>query len=64
MFATFKQMFNRKNKDLQKKVLYTFADLFIFKLWTSIIVTGIDKDSLTGNLGFLELLNAMGGGSM
>ena len=64
MFATFKQMFNRKNKDLQKKVLFTFAALFIFKLGTAIIVPGIDKDSLTGNLGFLELLNAMGGGAM
>ena len=64
MFATFKQMFNRKNTDLQKKVLFTFAALFIFKLGTAIIVPGIDKDSLTGNLGFLELLNAMGGGAM
>ena len=47
MFATFKQMFNRKNKDLQKKVLFTFAALFIFKLGTAIIVPGIDKDSLS-----------------
>ena len=64
MFATFKQIFNRKNKDLQKKILFTFAALFIFKLGTAIIVPGIDKNSLTGNLGFLELMNAMGGGAM
>jgi preprotein translocase subunit SecY len=64
MFATFKQIFNRKNKDLQKKILFTFAALFIFKLGTAIIVPGIDKNSLTGDLGFLELMNAMGGGAM
>ena len=64
MFATVKQIFNRKNKDLQKKILFTFAALFIFKLGTAIIVPGIDKNSLTGNLGFLELMNAMGGGAM
>ena len=64
MFATFKQIFNRKNKELQKKILFTFAALFIFKLGTTIIVPGIDKDSITGNLGFLELMNAMGGGAM
>lgn len=64
MFATIKQIFNRKNKDLQKKILFTFAALFIFKLGTAIIVPGIDKDSLTGNLGFFELLNALGGGAM
>lgn len=64
MFATLKQIFNRKNKDLQKKILFTFAALFVFKLGTAIIVPGIDKDALTGDLGFLELLNAMGGGAL
>ncbi len=63
MFATVKQIFNRKNKDLQKKLLFTLAALFIFKLGTAIIVPGIGKNSL-GNLGFLELLNTMGGGAM
>lgn len=64
MFATIKQIFNRKNKDLQKKILFTFGALFIFKLGTAIIVPGIDKDSLTGNLGFFELMNVLGGGAM
>ena len=64
MFATVKQIFNRKNKDLQKKILFTIVALFIFKLGTSIIVPGIDKNSLTGNLGFFELLNTLGGGAM
>lgn len=63
MFATIKQIFNRKNKDLQKKLLFTLAVLFIFKLGTAIVVPGVNKESL-GNLGFLELLNTMGGGAM
>lgn len=64
MFASVKQIFSPKNKDLQKKILFTLFGLFIFKLGTLIIVPGIDKDSLTGSLGFLELLNVMGGGAM
>ena len=65
MFARFKQLFNPKNKDLRKRILFTFVVLFIFKLGTTIVVPGIDKESLgTNNLGFLELINAMGGGSL
>lgn len=65
MFATIKQIFNPKNKDLQKRILFTFGALFIFKLGLAIVVPGIDKNALgTGNLGFLELINIMGGGAM
>lgn len=65
MFAEFKQIFNKKNKDLVKKILFTFVCLFIFKIGTSIIVPGIDQEALgTKSLGFLELLNAMGGGAL
>jgi len=65
MFASVKQIFNPKNKDLQKRILFTLFALFIFKLGTLIVVPGIDKSSLgTGSLGFLELLNVMGGGAM
>lgn len=65
MFASIKQIFNPKNKDLQKRILFTLGALFIFKLGTTIIVPGIDKNALgTNNLGFLELMNAMGGGAM
>ena len=59
-----KQLFNPKNKDLQKKVLFTLFGLLIFKLGTAIIVPSIDKRTLGDNLGFLELINAMGGGAM
>lgn len=65
MFAEFKQIFSPKNKDLRKRILFTFLVLFIFKLGTTIIVPGIDTDSLgTNKLGFLELINAMGGGAL
>lgn len=65
MFAEFKQIFSPKNKDLRKRILFTFLALFIFKLGTTIIVPGIDAESLgTNKLGFLELMNAMGGGAL
>lgn len=61
MFATMKQIFNPKNRDIQKKILFTFAALFIFKLGTTITVPGVTLD--TSNLGFLEIVNAMSGGA-
>ncbi len=65
MFANFKQIFNSKNKDIQKRIVFTFFTLFVFKLGTTIIVPGINKDQLGANsLGFLELINVMGGGAL
>ena len=65
MFARFKQIFSSQNKDLRKRILFTFFVLFIFKLGTTIIVPGIVKDSLgTDKLGFLQLVNIMGGGAL
>lgn len=65
MFATIKQIFNPKNKDIRKRILFTLFCLFIFKVGTAIIVPGIDQNKLgTNSLGFLELLNVMGGGAM
>ena len=65
MVSVVKQIFNPKNKDLQKKILFTLFALLVFKIGTAIIVPGINKDSLgTNSLGFLELLNVMGGGAL
>jgi preprotein translocase subunit SecY len=65
MFATIKQIFNPKNRELQKRILFTFGALFIFKLGIAIIVPGIDQSSLGADkLGFLQLVNVMGGGAM
>lgn len=65
MFANIKQIFNPKNRDLQKRILFTLFVLFIFKIGTAIIIPGVDRNSLgTDNLGFLGLINAMGGGAL
>lgn len=65
MFANFAQIFKPANKDLRKKIYFTFLCLFVFKLGTTIVVPGIDKNSLgTNSLGFLELMNLMGGGAL
>ena len=61
MFKKAKQFFSPANKDLRKKVWFTFAMLFIFKLGTAVVVPGVDANL---NVGFLELLNVLGGGAM
>lgn len=65
MLSTMKQLFNSKNKDIRKRILFTLACLFVFILGKAIVVPGIDKDLLgTNTLGFLELINVMGGGAL
>lgn len=64
MFTKLKLLFTDKNKDLRKRLLFTFLCLFVFKLGTTIIVPGIDSSALGKDLGFLDLVNAMGGGAM
>ena len=61
MFKKAKQFFSPANKDLRKKVWFTFAMLFVFKLGTAVVVPGVNADL---NVGFLELLNVLGGGAM
>ncbi len=63
MFATVKQIFNPKNKDIQKRILFTLLVLFIFKLGTTIIVPGVDTSNFQ-DLGYFELLNVFGGGAL
>ncbi len=62
MFATVKQIFSHKNKDLRKRILFTLLVLFIFRLGTSITVPG--TETLTKDLGFLELWSTMSGGAL
>lgn len=62
MFSTFKQIFAPRNKDLRKRILFTLGALAVFVVGTSIKIPG--TNSISGNLGFLELLNAMGGGAL
>jgi len=62
MFATIKQIFKPTNKDLRNRLLFTLAMLFVFKIGTVIRIPG--TQNVTDNLGFLELINAMGGGAL
>lgn len=64
MFANLKQLFNPKNRDILNRVLFTLFILAIFKFGTTIAVPGIDKSVLGDDLGFLDLLDSMGGGAM
>ena len=62
MFATFKQIFRRTNKDLRIRILFTLGVLFIYALGNSITIPGMNV--ITGDIGFLELFNAMSGGGL
>lgn len=57
-----KQLFAPTNKDLRKRILFTLGALMIFVIGTSIRVPGTNE--IASNLGFLELMNAMGGGGL
>lgn len=61
MLATIKQIFNPKNRDLLKRILFTLAALFVFKIGTSIIVPGVNAN--TSGMKFLEIMDAMSGGA-
>lgn len=62
MFKDIKQIFSARNKDVKNKILFTLLILFIYKLGTTVRVPG--TENITQDLGFLELLNVMGGGSL
>lgn len=67
MFSSLKGLFGPNNKDLRKRIYFTLAVLAIFALGTNIIVPGIivpGAKTITSNLGFLDLLNLMSGGSL
>lgn len=62
MLSNIKQIFAPRNKELRKRIAFTLFVLFIFILGASVRVPG--TKSISGSLGFLELLNAMGGGAL
>ena len=64
MFATLKQITAPTNKDLRKRILFTLGALLIFIVGTNLRVPVAQTKNLTDNLGFLDLLNAMGGGAL
>lgn len=62
MFQTLKQLFAPTNKDLRKRIGFTLVALLIFVVGTFVRVP--NTPDISENLGFLELINAMGGGSL
>lgn len=62
MFKTMKLLFTPTNKDIRKRVYFTLGALFVFILGISIRVPG--TNDLSNNLGFLELINTIGGGAL
>ena len=62
MFKAMKELFTSGNKDLRHRIYFTLACLTVFILGISIRVPG--TDNLTKNLGFLELINTIGGGAL
>lgn len=61
MFQTMKQLFAPTNKDLRGRILFTLGALMIFIMGIGIQVPGTGK--IGQSLGFLELINVMGGGA-
>ena len=62
MFANLKDLFAKRNKDLRKRILFTLGVLAIFIIGTNIRIPGTKE--INGDLGFLELLNVIGGGAI
>ncbi len=62
MFTSMKQLFTSTNKDLRHRVYFTLGALTIFILGISIRVPG--TENIESSIGFLELLNTMGGGAL
>ena len=57
-----KQLFNRSNKDLRKRIYFTMMCLAVFAAGSSVTVPWAER--LTEELGFLEIFNLMSGGGL
>lgn len=62
MFQPLKQLMSPINKDLRVRILFTLGALLIFVVGTGIQIPG--TADIAGSLGFLELINVMGGGAL
>ena len=62
MFKTLKLLFNKKNKDIRKKVLFTLACLLVFIIGKTIPVPG--TQGAVSELGLWELYDAISGGAL
>ena len=62
MFSNLKQLFNRSNKDLRKRIYFTLFCLAIFSFGSTITVPWVS--TVYEELGFLEIFNLMTGGGL
>ena len=62
MFKTLKLLFNKKNKDIRQRVLFTLGCLFVFIIGKTIPVPG--TQGAISELGLWELYNAISGGGL
>lgn len=62
MLTSFKQIFAPRNKELRKRILFTLGALAVFVVGTTIKIP--NTNSIDNDIGFLELLNTMGGGAL
>ena len=62
MFSNLKQLFNRSNKDLRKRIYFTLLCLAIFCFGSNITVPWMS--TVYEELGFLEIFNLMSGGGL
>lgn len=62
MFFNIKQLFNRSNKDIRKRIYFTLFCLAIFSAGSAITVPW--AGTLYEELGFLEIFNLMSGGGL
>lgn len=62
MFKTLKLLFNKKNKDIRRRVLFTLACLFIFIIGKTIPVPG--TQGAVSSLSLWELYDAISGGAL
>ena len=64
MFSNLKQLFNRSNKDLRKRIYFTLFCLGIFAFGSTITVPWFKDKIAMDELGFLEIFNLMSGGGL
>jgi len=62
MFSNLKQLFNRSNKDLRKRIYFTLFCLAVFSFGSTITVPW--ASTVYEELGFLEIFNLMTGGGL
>ena len=62
MFSNLKQLFNRSNKDLRKRIYFTLLCLAVFCFGSNITVPWMS--TVYEELGFLEIFNLMSGGGL